>query len=138
MLRRCLVVLMLVLPLLGIAPAPARVARSSSVAQFSRTQAMKHVWRLSNRLGVRVRGTEGERRGARYIQGRFEELGYETEVQTFSVDDRTSRNVIAWRSDVIAHPFVVGGHMDTVARSPGANDNASGTAIVLEMARLLK
>jgi Zn-dependent M28 family amino/carboxypeptidase len=99
---------------------------------------MKHVWRLSNRIGVRVRGTEGERRGARYIKGRFEELGYETEVQTFAVDDRTSRNVIAWRSDVIAHPFVVGGHMDTVARSPGANDNASGTAIVLEMARLLK
>jgi Zn-dependent M28 family amino/carboxypeptidase len=138
MLRRYLVVLTLVLPLIGVGPAPARAPRSASVAQFSRTQAMKHVWRLANRIGVRVRGTDGERRGARYIKGRFENLGYETEMQTFAVDGRTSRNVIAWRSDVISHPFVVGGHMDTVARSPGANDNASGTAIVLEMARLLK
>lgn len=108
------------------------------MAQFSRTQAMKHVWRLANKIGPRVRGTDGERRGARYIKGRFEDFGYETEMQTFAVDGRTSRNVIAWRSDVIGNPFVVGGHMDSVARSPGANDNASGTAIVLEMARLLK
>lgn len=138
MLRRYLVVLTLVLPLLGVAPAPARAPGSTSVAQFSRSQAMKHVWRLANKIGARVRGTDGERRGARYIKGRFDDLGYETEMQTFAVDGRTSRNVIAWRSDVISHPFVVGGHMDSVARSPGANDNASGTAIVLEMARLLK
>ena len=138
MLRRYLVVLTLVLPLLGVAPASERAPRATSVAQFSRTQAMKHVWRLANRIEVRVRGTDGERRGARYIKERFDDLGYETEMQTFAVDGGTSRNVIAWRSDVISHPFVVGGHMDTVARSPGANDNASGTAIILEMARLLK
>ena len=33
---------------------------------------------------------------------------------------------------------VVGGHYDTVSDSPGANDNASGTAAVLELARLLR
>jgi aminopeptidase YwaD len=33
--------------------------------------------------------------------------------------------------------IVVGGHHDSVPRSPGANDNASGTATVLEMARVL-
>jgi hypothetical protein len=138
MLRRILVVSLLLLPSMGSGRAPAQAPGGGEVASFSRTKAMKHVWRLSNRIGVRVRGTEGERRGARYIKGRFEALGYETEMQKFSVDGRTSRNVIAWSSDVIAHPFVVGAHMDTVEHSPGANDNASGTAIVLEIARLLR
>ena len=138
MLRRILVVSLLLLPSIGLGRAPAQDPSGSEVASFSRTKAMKHVWRLSNKIGVRVRGTEGERRGARYIKDRFEALGYEAEMQKFPVDGRTSRNVVAWSPDVIAHPFVVGGHMDTAARSPGANDNASGTAIILEVARLLR
>jgi Zn-dependent M28 family amino/carboxypeptidase len=32
--------------------------------------------------------------------------------------------------------IVIGGHMDTVPRDPGATDNAAGTATVLELARL--
>lgn len=137
MFRRILVVFVLLLPALWLGRSPAQTVGTDEVESFSRTKAMKHVWRLSNRIGVRVRGTEGERRAATYVKDRFESLGYEIEVQTFSVDGRRSRNVIASTPDVIAHPFVVGGHMDTVARSPGANDNASGTAIVLEVARLL-
>ena len=138
MLRRLFVVSLLLLPVLVVDRAPAQAPEPDEVARFSRTQAMKHVWRLANRIGVRVRGTEGERRGARYIKGRFESLGYEVEVQRYPVDGRTSRNIVAWWPSVIEHPFVVGGHMDTLPRSPGANDNASGTAIVLEMARLLR
>jgi Zn-dependent M28 family amino/carboxypeptidase len=34
-------------------------------------------------------------------------------------------------------PVVVGAHLDTVRHSPGADDNASGVAVVLELARLL-
>ena len=54
----------------------------------------------------------------------------------------TSQNVIATRtpSDGTdeSRPIVVfSGHYDSVALSPGANDNASGTAGVMEMARLL-
>ena len=33
---------------------------------------------------------------------------------------------------------VVGGHYDSVAEGPGANDNASGTAVVIELARSLR
>jgi aminopeptidase YwaD len=33
--------------------------------------------------------------------------------------------------------IVIGGHFDSVPNSPGANDNASGTAVILEMARRL-
>ncbi len=33
--------------------------------------------------------------------------------------------------------IIIGGHYDSVAAGPGANDNGSGTAIVMELARLL-
>ena len=54
----------------------------------------------------------------------------------------TSQNVVATRHQPDqtdeARPIVVfSGHYDSVALSPGANDNASGTAGVMEMARLL-
>ncbi|HVL64877.1 MAG TPA: M28 family peptidase, partial [Actinomycetota bacterium] len=78
-----------------------------------------------------------ERRGARYAAEILERLGYDVRVRTFDVDGRTSRNVVATWPGAIRHPFVIGGHIDTVAGSPGANDNASGVAVLLEAARLI-
>jgi len=45
------------------------------------------------------------------------------------------RNLIAALPGVTAPKLIIGGHMDSVQGAPGANDNASGTATVLEMAR---
>lgn len=52
------------------------------------------------------------------------------------IAEREGRNVIARRpgSDRV---LIFGGHMDSVPAGPGANDNASGTAVVLELARVL-
>lgn len=54
----------------------------------------------------------------------------------------TSHNVIATKSPtkkVNNHEIlVIGSHHDSVAEAPGANDNASGTAMTLELARILK
>ncbi|MBW4417795.1 MAG: M28 family peptidase [Myxacorys californica WJT36-NPBG1] len=47
----------------------------------------------------------------------------------------TGRNIIAYLDGVTQPQVLVGGHYDSVAGSPGANDNASGTAVVLAMAR---
>jgi hypothetical protein len=46
----------------------------------------------------------------------------------------TSRNVVAEPPDGSCG-IVAGGHFDSVPAGPGANDNASGTAVVVEMAR---
>ena len=46
-----------------------------------------------------------------------------------------SLNIIARPSADAACDVVVGGHHDTVPGAPGAHDNASGTGIVLELAR---
>lgn len=59
-------------------------------------------------------------------------------VRTVS-ETRTSFNVIGIKRGVRqpSEIVVVGGHRDSVPVSPGANDNASGTAAVIEAARLL-
>ncbi len=111
---------------------------TATLRKYSNSNAMKHVHKLAGAggVGVRVRSKAGELAGSKYIRKRFEALGYKTRVQTFSVDGGTSRNVIAWWPDAKRYGLVVGAHMDTVPRSPGANDNASGVAVMLEMARI--
>ena len=50
------------------------------------------------------------------------------------------RNIIAehYGSTVADEVIIVGAHYDTVWMTPGADDNASGVAVMLELARLLK
>lgn len=113
-------------------PGPARPGH------FSRRRAMTHVRALAGTIGVRVRATAGERRGARYIAREFRELGYDVFIQKFPVDGSTSRNVVARWPEARKYPIVIGGHMDSVPTSPGGNDNASGIAAILEIARIVR
>lgn len=53
-----------------------------------------------------------------------------------NVVDGESQNVVARPSDGTCR-IVVGGHYDSVPAGPGANDNGSGTAVVIELARTL-
>ena len=105
---------------------------------FKLWRAMKTVRKLAGGrgIGVRERASANERRGARYIARRFRSFGYVVRMQKFSVDGGRSRNVVARWPGQVEHPLVIGAHMDTVPGSPGANDNASGVAVILEAARL--
>jgi len=51
--------------------------------------------------------------------------------------ERSSQNVIAEKTGPGDAVVVLGGHYDTVPEISGANDNASGTAVLLTIARLL-
>lgn len=51
------------------------------------------------------------------------------------LESLTSQNVVGSIGDGACRAYL-GGHYDTVTVSPGANDNASGTAVVLEVARV--
>jgi len=53
------------------------------------------------------------------------------------VNEGESLNVVARMPDSGQCQVVVGGHIDSVPAGPGANDNASGTAVALELARTL-
>jgi len=102
----------------------------------------------ASRLRARVEmlaGTIGERhlwrcealdRAARYISAQFERCGYTPRWQTFDVAKIPVSNVEATRpgTDPSAGSVVVGAHYDSVSGCPGANDNGTGVAAMLELA----
>jgi len=112
-----------------------RTLTPDRVLVFSQERAMQHVKYLASTIGPRPAGTSAERRAAQYVEEVFRKQGYQCYVQEFPIwDDLVSANVIAENSqsdDVI----VAGAHIDSVAGAPGANDNASGVAVLLELAR---
>jgi aminopeptidase YwaD len=111
--------------------------RERPIRHFSTFYAMRHVRKLAGRIGPRVRATRAERRSARYFRHELQDKGYVTNVQHFKVDGGRSRNVVAWWPGARRYPVVLGAHIDTVSGAPGANDNASGVAILIDIARAL-
>lgn len=100
----------------------------------------RHVGMLAEQIGERnVWHPEALTAAALYIRNTLEDLGYEVGVQSFESEDLTVHNLevellgVATAEEII----VVGAHYDSVAGTPGANDNASGVAALLEIARLL-
>jgi hypothetical protein len=77
---------------------------------------------------------------ARYVEGDLTAAGYEVERQAFRADGQTVRNihVAIGQSGASLPSFVVGAHYDSAGIAPGANDNGSGVAMVLELARLMR
>lgn len=74
---------------------------------------------------------------ADYIQKEFEKGAGVVRRQTFEVADERYHNVIAAFGPQTGDNLVVGAHYDAVAGSPGADDNASGVAALIELAQLL-
>ena len=68
---------------------------------------------------------------ARYIEAAFAKHGYAPQSQHFEVGGRRMRNI-----EVGAGAIVVGAHYDTVPGSPGADDNASAVAVLIELAAM--
>jgi Zn-dependent M28 family amino/carboxypeptidase len=110
---------------------------------------MDDVRRLAGGIGPRLATSPAYREAADLVAGRLRDLGYTVSRQAFPVPAGNSWGVPvrAGRSaNVIAHPVgfdpgdseyvLVGAHLDTVAVAPGAEDNASGVAVLLELARV--
>src|SRR5262245_13292266 len=76
-------------------------------------------------------------RCAAYIRREFEGAHARVSEQPFTVDGKTYRNVIAHFGPETKETVVVGAHYDAAGPLPGADDNASGVAGLLELARLL-
>lgn len=102
---------------------------------------MAHIRALTD-IGPRPGGSDGEERAAAYIEKEGTALGYRAVRQPVPLAGGESANVILLPADTTFDPaedrhLVIGAHYDTVAGSPGANDNASGVAVMLEVARIL-
>ena len=74
-----------------------------------------------------------------YLRATFHASGLEMRQHTFTHSGLTGINLLARKegSDPILPPLMVSAHYDTVPGSPGADDNASGVAALLECARVL-
>lgn len=125
-------------------------ATASSAPDFDTTQALARATHLAVAIGERAAGEPGEAAAASYIAETAGSYGYQVALQPvpfqrFTVPF-TSTNVIAVKPGVPGYgTLYIGAHYDTVYRplpdwplgGPGANDNASGAAVMLEAARVL-
>ena len=76
-------------------------------------------------------------RAATWVRSALEESGLPVEEQPFGVGGWTYKNFIARYGPVSAPLLVIGAHYDVCGEQPGADDNASAVAGLLELARLL-
>ena len=76
-------------------------------------------------------------RAAQYILGELKTAGGETRIETFTVRGKAYHNVVAEFGPESEQRVVMGAHYDACGEFPGADDNASGVAGLLALARLL-
>ena len=99
----------------------------------------EHVEYLAGELGERSSFRYSNLEQARrYVEESFGRIGYTVGHDTYQVGERVYRNVIVEKKgrDSSEKIFVIGAHYDTASGTPGADDNASGVASLLELARL--
>jgi aminopeptidase YwaD len=101
---------------------------------------------LESLVGERHPGTSPRalRKAAHYLATQFSKSGWAASGQLVHAWGRVYRNVVATKypdrpgSGVELPPLLIGAHYDTVSGSPGADDNASGLAVLLEVASRLR
>ncbi|MBD2729100.1 M28 family peptidase [Nostoc sp. FACHB-892] len=102
-----------------------------SAPQVSTNKLLTHIQKLNfQRYTIKERSLTRT-----YITTELTKLGWKPKLEKFS----EGVNIFAERigTNKAAKAILVGAHYDTVALSPGADDNASGVAVMLEIARLL-
>jgi glutaminyl-peptide cyclotransferase len=100
-------------------------------------------------FGPRIPGSTAHRMAGDWIVECLEETGWETELQEFTYQEAKLRNIIgSWEPGSGERPILLGAHYDTrpvadrddefpLKPVPGANDGASGVAVLLELARVI-
>lgn len=73
-----------------------------------------------------------------YLTGQFRLLGLDVSTHSFEALGGTYRNVIGTHPPQSLFPLIIAAHYDTVMGSPGADDNASALAVMLEVAHCLR
>jgi glutaminyl-peptide cyclotransferase len=100
-------------------------------------------------FGPRIPGSTAHQSAVDYIQDELKKAGWQVEIQKVTYQDQPVENIIAKRSDSTA-PVILSAHYDSRMHAdqdpdkslrtqpvPGADDGASGVAVLLEIARVL-
>lgn len=90
-------------------------------------------------FGDREQGTERNARAVDWIEDQFRSWGYETERLHYEFQGEPREQVYAtkWGTTAPQEMYILGAHMDGRGGGEAVNDNASGTALVMEIARVL-
>jgi len=105
------------------------------------TRATEHVQCLAGLIGPRHLGRPSSMDAAvAYITRDLEDSGYEVIEHPYECNGQTAINLEAVipGTDLADEVVILGAHYDTVPTTPGADDNASAVAGLLEVARLLQ
>ncbi len=100
---------------------------------------MDHVRALAVEIGLRNSGSDGDEKASKYIAERISSMGWKAERRAFPLPQGgESWNVVGTPPgfDERKSYLIVGGHYDSL-NGPGANDNATGVGIALEIARMV-
>ena len=129
-------------PVVRAEPAPEIAALTDTVSEDELVASMTRLADLGSRHSLSTQFTAA----AEWARGRLESFGFQVSLSDVSVGGGTSLNVVADKPGTGANPrlVVATGHLDSVnqrggpdAPAPGADDNASGAAGVLEIGRVL-
>ena len=98
----------------------------------------QHVTALADTVGERsIWRPTALQAASVYIEERFTATGLECRSQSYECRGVSVRNLVAEvrGSEAPEEITLIGAHYDSIMGSPGANDNASGVAVLLELAR---
>ncbi len=97
----------------------------------------RHVEHLTVHIGERHLWKGGSlERTADYLESILTSFGYPVKRQTYPCYGRNVSNLMVEKKGEDKETVVIGAHYDTVPGTPGADDNASAVAGLLELARL--
>lgn len=98
----------------------------------------RHVYRLTHTKKARnYSHPEALEEASLYIRTQLDSMGLKWRKQHYYADSVLYHNVVVTYGDTSLPRLVIGAHYDVCMDLPGADDNASGVAGLLELARLL-
>lgn len=126
---------------------PSAVATSTPVPVFSGASALRFADEQMA-VGPRIPGTSAHDAAEAKIRDDLQSMGWRVEEQRFTYRGVDLVNVVARLGPANGSPVIFGAHYDTRPKAdqdpsspdqpvPGANDGASGVAVLLELARVL-
>lgn len=122
-----------------------KLLKEQDILPVSISSLKKHVEQLTA-LESRNITHPGNKKAAEYIIDKLKQYGYSPVEDSFEVENKTLFNVITNSSDKKKPVILLSAHFDSISyinrnlssQAPGADDNASGVAALLELARILK
>lgn len=140
LLRVLLLLLVSILAVMYLIKRPVWVSNSNTAvkSQINQQLLQQHVKQLSDEIKARSYDMgEGLNLASDYIESQMKLNHDQVTIQAYQANGTTFQNIIATHGPKDAPMLIIGAHYDAYGGMPGADDNASGVAGLLELNRLL-